>query len=108
MAKEAEQQFLWGAVIVSVAILAGSLILSSALEGVTEELDQTTGRLDAIHTAVADAKEVLEKLPPAAAPRAVARRTPDSDRRYAVKTDGAPAMGKATAAITIVEFSDFQ
>ena len=41
----------------------------------------------------------------AAAP---ARRGPDPNRVYTFKTDGAPAKGAASAAITITEFSDFQ
>ncbi len=108
MMQELDRQSLWGAVIVSVAIIGASLILSSALNAVTEQLDRTAGRLDKIGSAVADAKEALANLPTAAAPRAAARRGADPDKRHIVKTDGAPWMGNATAAITIVEFSDFQ
>jgi protein-disulfide isomerase len=39
---------------------------------------------------------------------ASARRGPDPDRVYTVRTDGAPVRGPNGAPITIVEFSDFQ
>jgi hypothetical protein len=42
------------------------------------------------------------------APASAARRGPDPDRVYTVRTDGAPVRGRASAPVTIVEFSDFQ
>ncbi len=42
---------------------------------------------------------------PAAQP---ARRGPDPNRVYQIKTAGAPSKGAASAPITIAEFSDFQ
>jgi protein-disulfide isomerase len=36
------------------------------------------------------------------------RRGPDPDRRYTVKTEGAPLRGATSGKVTIVEFSDFQ
>ncbi len=98
---------MWAAAIVSVAVVAGSLVLADSLNGVTEQLDRTAGRLEEIRTAVADAKEALANLP-AAAPQAAARRGPDPNRRYTVKTEGSPSLGRDIAAVTIVEFSDFQ
>jgi protein-disulfide isomerase len=39
---------------------------------------------------------------------AAARRGPDPNRVYTIKTDGAPIRGNVGAPVTIVEFSDFQ
>ena len=66
---EFDRQSLLGAAIVSVAIIAGSVILSGALNGVTEQLDRAAGGLEEIRSAVVDAKEAVAKLPSAGAPR---------------------------------------
>jgi len=58
-------------------------------------------RLGKVETRLAD----LAKAGLAAAP---ARRGPDPDRVYTVKTDGAPIKGPAGAPVTIAELSDFQ
>jgi hypothetical protein len=42
------------------------------------------------------------------APERAVERGPDPDRAYAVDTAGAPSRGKASALVTIAEFSDFQ
>jgi hypothetical protein len=64
---------------------------------VQKSLDDRLGKVEA---RLAD----LGKAAPAVAPR----RGPDPDRVYPVKTDGAPAQGPASAAVTIAEVSDFQ
>jgi hypothetical protein len=44
-----------------------------------------------------------------AAARATApQRGPDPNRAYAIRTDGSPSKGAATAPVVIAEFSDFQ
>ena len=106
MTQASGRQVLAAAAIVGAAMIAGSLVLAGSLNRVTQQLDRTAGRLEEIRAAVADAKEVLANLP--AAPTQGARRGPDPNRRYKVTTAGAPAIGPAKAAITLVEFVDFQ
>jgi hypothetical protein len=43
-----------------------------------------------------------------AVPAPVVQRGPDPNQVYAINTEGAPSRGKASAPITIAEFSDFQ
>ncbi len=101
------RQVLAAAAIVGLAVIGGSLVLANSLNRVTQQLDRTGGRLDEIRGAVADAKDALSNLQVAAAP-AAPRRGPDPNRRYTVNVADSPARGPETAAITIVEFSDFQ
>jgi hypothetical protein len=49
--------------------------------------------------------KLASRLEPAAP---AARKGPDPNRVYAVKTDGSPTRGPAAAPVTIAEFSDFQ
>jgi len=90
-----------------IATLVG-LLAVAAIGGMSWEqgrrlqrsLDERLGRIDDRLTRLASRVESG-----AAAP---ARRGPDPDKAYAVKTDGSPVRGPANAAITIAEFSDFQ
>jgi protein-disulfide isomerase len=107
MPQGSNNQTLIAAGIVAVAVIAGNVILGQALNRVTTQLDRTAGRLEEIKVAVADAKDALSNLKVAGA-AAPARRGPDPNKRYTVNTKGSPTMGKEGAAITIVEFSDFQ
>jgi protein-disulfide isomerase len=103
------RQVLLAASIVGLAVIAGSLVLAQSLNRVTAQLDRTTERLDGIRVAVAESKDALSNLQiAAAAPAAAPRRGPDPNKRYAVNVKGSPILGPDTAAITIVEFSDFQ
>jgi len=65
-------------------------------------LDQRMGQLEARLEDMADG---INRMPTGAAP---ARRGPDPNRVYTVRTDGAPVRGKAGAPIVIAEFSDYQ
>jgi protein-disulfide isomerase len=106
MAQSSGGQVLIAAVVVGVAVIGGSLILAQSLNRVTQQVDRASGRLDEIRVAVVDAKDALGKLQVAGAP--AAPRGPDPNKRYPATVDNAPVMGPETAAVTIVEFSDFQ
>lgn len=81
------------ALVLSAAILGGSIIASSLL--LKEPIES-----------VADQMAKLQRAAPAAAAGARAGR-PDPNRYYEVKTKGAPKKGSADAMIEIVEFGDF-
>jgi len=88
-----------GATLAGVAVL---ILLGYMNWQETREVQKSLNdRLGQMETRLAD----LAKAGPAAAP---ARRGPDPDRVYTVKTDGAPIKGPAGAPVTIAELSDFQ
>jgi protein-disulfide isomerase len=103
MAQASGSQVLGAAAIVGVAVIAAGFVLGRSLDRVTDQLDRTAGHLDEIQGALAGAGDAFQ-----GAPTQAARRGPDPNKRYAVNTKGAPTVGPETAAVTIVEFSDFQ
>jgi hypothetical protein len=74
------------------------------IDGIEERLDR---RLGEIETSIGQLADKVEKIPVRAAQPA-AHRGPDPNKVYEIKTNGAPALGPATAPVTIAEFSDFQ
>ncbi len=106
MAQVSGGQVLSAAGMVGAAVIAGCLILSQSINRVTQQLDRTAGQIEAVSAAVGSANDVLANLN--TAPAAAARRGPDPNHRYTVNTKGSPAIGPETAAVTVIEFSDFQ
>ena len=86
-----------GAVLVSLAILVGSYLVSGALDRNTAQLELAVGALDELPVAG-----------PAQPPRPRAPRGPDRTKQHEVEIGDAPVLGSADADVTIVEWSDFQ
>lgn len=85
------------AIILGIAIVGSSFLLSSSLDRASEQFG----------TAVASVKD----FKPAAAAAAPTKRNdgrPDPNKVYQVAVGAAPFIGPKDAAVTIVEFSDFQ
>lgn len=86
------------AVLISFSIIAGSFFVASSLDRATAQIEL--------------AASALEDLPVAAAPGPSARpqrpNRPDANREYDVEIGEAPVLGDEDAAVTIVEWSDFQ
>ncbi len=91
---------IFAAVVLSAAIVAGSLVVARAVSGASEQLAS-------LRAAIQTLPSSLQAAAPAAE-RPAARRGPDPDRRYEISLAGAPIRGPESAAVTIVEFSDFQ
>ncbi len=90
-----------GAVIVGIAVVGGSYLVSSSLDSMAEQLD-------GVRADVADLKTALRTAAPARAAPPRARRGPDPNVRHTLNTAGAPVRGAKTARVTIVEIADFQ
>ena len=90
-------------VIIGGAILAGSWMLKSSLDG-------TVAQLDAIRTSLTETKQALERVAENQGnqPAQQKRKRPDPNKRYTINTKGAPRKGPASARVQLVEFSDFQ
>jgi hypothetical protein len=74
--------------------------MTSRLARIETRIDQVTRNVQNVTKEVEAAVANVNKKP--------ARRGPDPNRVYKIKTAGAPAIGPGNAPVTIVEFSDFQ
>jgi hypothetical protein len=83
--------------LVTLAGVVAVLVMSFASWRDVARIDRRLGELEA------RLDQVGVRLPARAA-----RRGPDPNRVYTVKTHGAPSRGSASAPVTIAEFSDFQ
>ncbi len=75
--------------------------LDGKLGDLKDQIARVSGKLGTVTARV----QAQAQAAPAAQP---ARRGPDPERVYRIKTAGAPTRGPAGAPITIAEFSDFQ
>ena len=89
------------ALVLGVAILGGSYMITRAL-------DQGTRELQGVHEALAAVQEALDSATGGARRAAARPSRPDPGEEYEVSLDGAPVRGPQDAAVTIVEFGDFQ
>jgi protein-disulfide isomerase len=87
------------AVIVGVAVVGSSYMVSSSLDRGSEQLGRAVAALSEFEVAQAAAR-------PAAAPARPGR--PDPNKVYQVAIGKAPTKGPKNAKVKIVEFSDFQ
>jgi len=69
------------------------------------EITQMQGTLDDRLSEIEDQITQVSNRP---APRQQARRGPDPNRVYQIRTDGAPARGPSNAPVTVAVLSDFQ
>jgi len=90
-------------------LVAAALILGGSLLGGSYLIAGSIDRGVAGITGLSDAIKVAAAARPTAAPAAPSRsRRPDPSKVYDVKVGSAPVRGPKTAAVTVVEFSDFQ
>jgi len=91
------------AVILGLAIVAASFVLKNSLDQGASQIEAAVQGLDTALTKVAAAPP---QRPSPTRPSRPGR--PDPSKKYTVAVGDAPTKGPKNAAITIVEWSDFQ
>jgi hypothetical protein len=96
--------------LLGLAILGGVVGLLMISFSNWREIEQIGASLDnrfrQIETRISQVSDKVDNV--SVAKNQPARRGPDPNRVYSIKTDGAPYKGPANAPVTIAEFSDFQ
>lgn len=92
-------------ILVGALLLAGSVVAAGML--VRAPLERGAEELAAVKTSLTSLEEAV-KSAAASAARPAATGRPDPNQRYTVVTDGSPAVGPASAQVSIVAFNDFQ
>jgi len=86
------------ALILGACVVAGGLIVQSAINNTATQIAGVRAELS----------ELQSNFQAAAAPQPARPGKPDPNRRYKINIAGSPTKGPKDAAVTIVEFSDFQ
>jgi len=86
------------ALLVSLSIIGGSFFVANSLDRATAQLELATEMLEDLPLAVAGGPNARPKRP----------QRPDAGKQYEVEIGSAPTRGGEDAAVTIVEWSDFQ
>ena len=93
------------AAILGACIVGAALVVSNAVGKIGTELASLQGAASSIRYAI---EQAAKASPQQVAQQPQRRRGPDPNRVYKVNIDGSPSKGPENAAVTLVEFSDFQ
>ncbi len=94
------------AMIAAAAILGGSFIAGAYL--ISSSVDRGADGITNLKSAIQTAATARPAAPAAPAAPPTRSRRPDPNQVYAINVGNAPFRGSKSAAVTIVEWSDFQ
>ena len=99
MGERSGVQIVVAALILGACIVAGGLIVQSAINNTATQIAGVRAELNTLQSSLQAA---------APAPQPARAKRPDPNRRYEINIAGSPSMGPKDAKVTVVEFSDFQ